>query len=596
MNSKNVSFREILRILSRKEKTRLIAYGFGRVALNLLDVAALALVGIIGFLVANPGAKFHIYTSFKASGFLSITDVPLIASLSALLFVFKTIFSVTVSFQFASFISNLEAGYSGKYLRNQFSSPSINRNAPDAPNVQSILLTSLHDLVTGAIGSMSVILAEGSLLIFLVAGFILLNPFAAISVVAYLGTITFFLSRFIMPRVQKARAGDYENSRKVMRLVRDYLAIRREVVLQNANQNWLSGISDTKYLQILNASRGVALGNLPRNLIETSLIMGVFGFLAIVVLLSDISSQAMTIGVFLVGGLRMVAAVLPFQAAVATYRQALGSLRDALEGLGHSAAKTRSLPPLVPEISATPNLSVDVVKYDVPGSHFSLSEVKFDVPFGSKVAVVGPSGAGKSTLAELIIGFVSPTEGSVTLDGIQTSDVLSEHPKLFGYVPQRSHLIEGTLFENISLGSVNDAASQLKATEVLNFAGLGDMVSKLPNGLQEQLSPGHPNISGGELQRLGMARALFTSPRILVLDEATSALDAETENTLSVTLSNLRGSMTQIVIAHRLSTILDADLIIYLDGGEVLGMGEFASLSASVPGFKRALRLLSTGG
>jgi len=216
-------------------------------------------------------------------------------------------------------------------------------------------------------------------------------------------------------------------------------------------------------------------------------------------------------------------------------------------------------------------------------------DISFSVAPGQKVALVGPSGAGKTTSFELATGFRLPQAGDITVGGISPRELLENGNGVIGIVPQRPHLVSGTLAENVSLAP-SEQTDLAQAVNCLEIAGLKSFAS--PVGLQMEVHPDSGQLSGGEIQRLGLARALYRNPGILFLDEATSALDAETEFEINKVLDELRGRMTIVLIAHRLSTVKNADKIIYLDKGRVVAEGTFAELQKKVPDFKNAVKLM----
>lgn len=162
-----------------------------------------------------------------------------------------------------------------------------------------------------------------------------------------------------------------------------------------------------------------------------------------------------------------------------------------------------------------------------------------------------------------------------------------------GLVPQRPELIKGTLRQNVTL-SASEMAEDEKLSSALSLAGLTAQVEVLDMGLDTLLDPETPFLSGGEIQRLGLARAMYQQPQLLFLDEATSALDAATESLVMENLDKLIGEMTVVVIAHRLSTVRNADKIVYVEDRKISATGSYDNLLRTMPGFKEAVRLLST--
>lgn len=211
----------------------------------------------------------------------------------------------------------------------------------------------------------------------------------------------------------------------------------------------------------------------------------------------------------------------------------------------------------------------------------ALESVDFAVGRGQMAAIIGPSGSGKSTLASAILGLVPLATGSVKLNDLEPRDFVSLNPGLASLVEQSTHLVTGTIAENIALGVPEQLIDVDKVKHALEMANLFDWVAQLSAGINTKLSAGE--TSGGQLQRIGLARALYTAPRLLILDEPTSALDADTEKRVSSSLERLRGSVTQVVIAHRLTTIEKADVVYVLENGRITASGSFDHLRRTNP-------------
>lgn len=218
-----------------------------------------------------------------------------------------------------------------------------------------------------------------------------------------------------------------------------------------------------------------------------------------------------------------------------------------------------------------------------------LRGVSFDVPRGARVALVGPSGAGKSTILSLIERFYDPTGGSIRLDGhdIRTYP-RAELRANFGYVEQDAPTLAGTLADNLRLASPE--ATDADCARVLQAVNLGDVLERDPLGLETPVGEDGVMLSGGERQRLAIARALLTEAPILLLDESTSSLDGVNEKRMREAIDAVSADRTLVVIAHRLSTVVDSDLIVVLEGGEVVGSGTHAELIESTPLYRDLAR------
>jgi len=206
-----------------------------------------------------------------------------------------------------------------------------------------------------------------------------------------------------------------------------------------------------------------------------------------------------------------------------------------------------------------------------------LKGVSFTVPPGTTLAIVGPSGAGKSTLARLIYRFYDPQAGRILIDGQEISAVTQASLRAaIGIVPQDTVLFNDTIGYNIGYG--RDGATQAEIEAAASGASIDRFIAALPDGYEAMVGERGLKLSGGEKQRVAIARTLLKNPPILILDEATSALDSRTEEAIQGTLNQVSANRTTITIAHRLSTVVGADQIMVLDAGRVAERGTHAEL------------------
>jgi ATP-binding cassette subfamily C protein len=322
-------------------------------------------------------------------------------------------------------------------------------------------------------------------------------------------------------------------------------------------------------------------------------------------LAGDIVRSAATLGVFLSGGFRLTAALLPLQNALLTINSVLPSVNTAQDILA-----------LAPKLKIRGTSSLASRDYTKTGLHFSeqhppvgvkfesvsysypdkdqpaLTNVSFEVEPGTQVALMGPSGAGKSTIADLLCKVLTPTSGSITTTSPSGAIRAPEGLESVSYVPQKPGLVSGTVLQNVALAEDVFRINRELALEALRLAHLEDLILELPEGLDTPLGKLQDGLSGGQMQRLGLARALYTKPTLLVMDEATSALDAESEAEIQKALDDMRGKVTVVLIAHRLNTIQHADKVILVEEGRVKDSGTFKELIKRNPSVEKVVDLM----
>lgn len=323
--------------------------------------------------------------------------------------------------------------------------------------------------------------------------------------------------------------------------------------------------------------------NLPRLLIETIFMASMLLFIMLYMLRGgNITVLIPQLSAFAVAGIR----VMPGTNRINTYLSEIaysqpcldylyenltanmkmdvnGSVTGLARGAGAQAQEVRT--------HLQDKIVLDHITYAYPNTEKNIfTDAHMEVKKGQSVGIMGPSGAGKSTVVDILLGLLRVQAGTITCDGVNIFDNYADWLSKIGYIPQSIYLIDESIRDNIAFGIDADKIDDRRIWEVLEEAQLKEFVEELPEGLDTTIGDRGVRISGGQRQRLGIARALYHNPEILVFDEATSALDNDTEKAVMDAINNFHGRKTMVIIAHRLNTIAKCDVIYKVDGEKIV--------------------------
>jgi ATP-binding cassette subfamily B protein len=312
-----------------------------------------------------------------------------------------------------------------------------------------------------------------------------------------------------------------------------------------------------------------------------SFIIAIAVTLLMILAAQGVTSGALTIGdLVLINGL-LIQLYIPLNFLGMVYREIKQALTD-IDRMFRLLEANREVEdaPGARELDAGPaTVSFDHVDFSYDVKRSILEDVTFEVPAGSKVAVVGPSGSGKSTLARLLYRFYDVSGGAVRVNGLDVRELKQTSLRAaIAIVPQDTVLFNDTIYYNIRYGRPEATREEVEAAA--RAAHIHAFITSLPEGYEARVGERGLKLSGGEKQRVAIARAILKDPRILIFDEATSALDSKSEKAIQAELNRIAHGHTTLVIAHRLSTIMDADEILVLDHGRIVERGTHRALLA----------------
>ena len=401
---------------------------------------------------------------------------------------------------------------------------------------------------------------------------VIVSPVMSLFIVVIFLGMTLVITKILKPRLNKIGHKNQEIQSRIAKWriqsiygLKDVKVLHREeFFVRNYYESGAVGANVARNYAVFN--------NMPRLLIETVFMAAMLLFIMLYMLNGgDIAVLAPQLTAFAVAAIR----VMPGTNRINTYLSEIAYSQPCLDYLyenlnesmkmdvnGSVTGLTGARQPDLPKLELQDKIVLDHITYAYPNTVKNIfTDAHMEVKKGQSVGIMGPSGAGKSTIVDILLGLLHVQEGTITCDGMSIFDNYPSWLAKIGYIPQSIYLIDESIRDNIAFGIDADRIDDKRIWEVLEEAQLKEFVEELPEGLETTIGDRGVRISGGQRQRLGIARALYHNPEILVFDEATSALDTDTEKAVMDAINSFHGRKTMVIIAHRLNTIAKCDVI-----------------------------------
>ena len=587
---------------SRRDKRTLYIISVLQAALNLLDILAITLIGIIGALGVSYVAGFAIpewvltvLGYLKLDGFSIEQTLILVSALTAFLFVTKSISSVFINFRVFRFLSIRQAAISTKISNQLSEAPYQFIKKQNPQNIIYAVTDGVNNLVIGVLGNFFTAIAEFLLLFLIVLLLFILNPLTAIFTLVFFGLIAFLLHK-VLGSVSTKYGNRFSSASISGRSqISTLLYAYKEILVFGRSEFFTKRFHETRHESALTYAMSIWLQQMPKYIFEITLILGAAGIVGFQVLQNNATGGISILIVFLASATRLAPALMRLQVALLQLRNfqpgAMITLEliSQLKGLSSKIDKHEARHILI----NPPKIEFKNVNFKYQdGESETITDVSLTIPAKKVTAFAGVSGSGKTTLIDLLLGIYSPNSGEIIY---YDNEVSVKVKKVFGvaYVPQNPFIIDGTLAENIAIGIPSELINEAAIDFAIKASGLKSVVDSLTEGIDTNLGGLASRLSGGEKQRIAIARALYVKPKLLIIDEGTSALDGLTEQYITDSIFAMTNDMTIVLIAHRLSSINNADVIYYMNKGLIKGSGRFDELRSKLPEFAEQVRLMN---
>jgi ATP-binding cassette, subfamily B, bacterial PglK len=593
-----------LNILPKNDRNKILVIAVIQVSLGILDLLGVMAIGLLGALSVSgiqsqkPGEQINSALEFLSlSGSTFQTQATILVISAALLLVGRTLLSIILTRRILFFLSRRGAKISANLIARLLSQPLLTVQARTTQETLFAVTSGVSLITLQILATSIVMISDFSLLLIMTVGLFVVNPSTAIATFLVFSFIGYLLYKFMHVHASKLGVRNSELSILSNEKIVEVFGSYRESVVRNRRDYYAREIGKIRFALADVSAESSFMPYVSKYIIETSVVLGALMVGAAQFVLQDTEEAVATLAIFLAAGTRISPAVLRLQQGSIQIRSGLGAAQPTFQ-LIDSLGKSQILENHDDVVHThhegfKPEIQIKNVSFTYPTKKLpAISDVSLTIQSGQTIAFVGLSGAGKTTIIDILLGVLNPDEGTVSISGLQPLSAVAKWPGAISYVPQDIIISAGTIRENVALGFPAKYATDELVMSALKVAHLDAFVMSLPEGLDTQVGERGAKLSAGQRQRLGIARAMFTKPRLLVLDEATSSLDGETEANVSDSIRKLRGSTTVVLIAHRLSTVRDVDTVLYLADGKVKATGTFNEVRKAIPDFDSQAKLM----
>lgn len=566
-------------ILDRKQKIHLCILAVMIFIGGLLETLSVSALLPVVWMIIDPQEAAGNSIVQACMAFLGLQDVkqmmiPLLTVL-IIMYIFKNLFLLELANEQSRFICFNRNKVISQVLREFLNRPYEFYLDADIPTVFRLTDSDIPHMFTMMMAMISLV-SESVVFVMLSVVLVVTNWQMLLFLIVVFGLITGVMLLVLKPRISALGAENLKIQTRIAKWriqaiygIKDVKVLHRESFFaDNYEESGKIGAGVSRKYTVLN--------NVPRLFIETLFICSVLLYLIIQIALGhDISNMIPMFSVFALAAVRLMPSVNRINTAITEISYCKPCLDYVYENMNINEISKKTNQTLLPaDPTKTMVLQKEIELKDITYAYPNTEKKIFDhaemvVPCGKSVGIMGPSGAGKSTIVDILLGLLKVQEGTISCDGVNIFDNYPAWLSRIGYIPQSIYLVDESIRNNIAFGIADDEIDDERIWKVLEEAQLKEFIETLPEGLDTTIGDRGVRISGGQRQRLGIARALYHNPSVLVFDEATSALDNDTEAAVMDAINSFHGKKTMVIIAHRLNTIEKCDLIYKVDEGKI---------------------------
>jgi ATP-binding cassette, subfamily B, bacterial PglK len=582
-------FFDMLALFTPREKRDFRILLFILLVNSLIEMAGVGAISPLLNLSVNTGdpTGFPLSQISRLTGASGQTLLIIIAVGFIVLTLLRNLFSLFTFSRTTQFYTRIYRSLSARLLKNYLSKDFIwflNKNSSDFPR---LIIQEVNYVARSIIYNLLLILTNGILALGLLVLLSLQNVLVAAAMILLLGSLYALLYVFFKTRLKFLGIKRFRLDQERFTLLNNLFGGIKQVKIREKEAFFRKKYEDNAFEFSRTTVRSEVYGVAPRYAVET-IIFSLFGGVILYIHSrgANIGDILPSLSLYAFAAYRLLPTLQKISKSVNTVVSNMESFRklksDLLTDISPSPASSPE------EEALTGEIRLNHISYTYPGTDLPVLR-DFDLAIGSheKLGIVGFSGSGKTTLLNIIMGLLQPSSGEFSVNGVPIDrDSLSRWRKSLGLVSQDVYLLDGTVAENIAFGEEPGRIDRKRMEEAAGMAEIHKTILAMERGYETEVGERGMKLSGGQAQRIVIARALYHQPDVLIFDEATSAMDNLTEKAIMESLDRLSGMKTLIIVAHRLTTVKDCDRIILLRDGRIINEGTYASLMEKDPDFR----------
>jgi ABC-type multidrug transport system fused ATPase/permease subunit len=604
VSKSNRTLSRVYQLLDPRQKKVIVFLIIAQLVLGIVDFVGVLIVGLMGSLaitvvsnIAINSRILQIISIMSIDQYSINQQIGILGFLVVVIFLIKTLLSIFLTKRIMMFMGNIATELSAKLITDTLQRPLLFLESETSQKRLFAITRGVDYLALFVLAPAVVFLADASILLVFALGLLIVQPVMTIISAAIFGILGYVIYKKLHTRSGYLGSISATFNIEISEKITEAFDLYREIVVRNGRHHYINEVTSMRQKLALSTAEFNLIPYIGKYVIEATVIFAAVILTMAQFMVNNAVSGITTLTVFLAASTRIAPAILRVQQGTIMIKGNLGMCLPTLELIDklnetekQSSAKNLEKS-LDTDFSPTVFLKALDFRYG-PSEKFAIKNLNLEIRSGEKIAIVGPSGSGKSTLIDLILGILKPDSGEILISGRAPIESFSFWPGETAYVPQKVGMIDGSILENLTFGLPAGALPKSQLESAIAKSALTEFIADHPQGLNAQVGESGSRLSAGQRQRLGIARALSTNPKLLILDEATSALDGITEEVISTSIRNLGRSTTVILIAHRLSTVQTADRVIYIEGGSIISQGTFQEVRKQVPDFDKQAKLM----